>query len=158
NPEQLRKFSDQQQKVQRDIEQLARELDRLQAAEASKTTQNAANDPNNRPAGQKKSDSNAGRPSSSEQVKKAEQNLEQAKNQLVQRRQQAEDDLQLEIVRRFQTELGEMVKRQQSVLKNTIKLDAARRPPAALSADQIKTVTNLADQERQLAEQAKEHS
>src|SRR5262249_46784482 len=56
------------------------------------------------------------------------------------------------------TELGEMVKRQQSVLKSTIELDAARRLPAALSADQIKIVADLASQERQLAEQAKEHS
>jgi hypothetical protein len=158
NPEQLRKLSDQQQKVQHDIEQLARELDRLQAAEASKSAQSAANDLNNRPAGQKKGEPSAGRPSSSEQVKKAEQNLEQAKSQLAQRRQQAEDDLQLEIVRRFQTELGEMVKRQQSVLKNTIELDAATRPPAALSTDQIKIVADLAGQERQLADQAKEHS
>ena len=66
--------------------------------------------------------------------------------------------MQLEIVRRFQTELGEMVKRQQAVIKNTAELDAARRPPAPLSADQIKSVADLADQERQLADQAKEHS
>jgi hypothetical protein len=153
----LRKLDDQQQNVRRDIEQLARELDRLQAADASKSAQSAASELNNRPANQQKQNA-IGRPSSSGQVKTAEQNLEQAAQQLAQRRQQAEDDLQLEIVRRFQTQLGEMVKRQQSVLKNTIELDAARRPPAILSADQIKIVTDLASQERQLADQAKEHS
>jgi hypothetical protein len=158
SPEQLRKLNDQQQNVRRDVEQLARELDRLQAADASKSAQSAASDLNNRPTDQKKSDPNAGRPSSSGQVKKAEQNLQQAANQLAQRRQQAEDDLQLEIVQRFQTELGEMVKRQQAVLKNTAELDAARRPSASLSADQIKIVADLAGQERQLADQAKEHS
>jgi hypothetical protein len=158
NADQLRKLSDQQQNAQHDIEQLARELDRLQAADASKSTQSAAKDLNNRSGDQKPGDPIPKRPSSSEQVKKAEQNLEQAKSQLAQRRQQAEDDLQLEIVRRFQTELGEMVKRQQSVLKNTIELDAARQPPTALSEDQIKIVGALADQEHQLAEQAKEHS
>ena len=158
NPEQLRKLNDQQQNVRRDIEQLARELERLQAADASKSTQSAASDLNNRPPNQQKRDANAGRPSSSSQVKKAEQNLEQAAKQLAQRRQQAEDDLQLEIVRRFQTDLGEMVKRQQAVIKNTAQLDASRRPPTALSAEQIKSVADLADQERQLADQAKEHS
>jgi hypothetical protein len=158
NPEQLRKLNDQQQNARRDIEQLARELDRLQASDASKSTQNAASDLNNRPPNQKKGEPNAGRPSSSTQVKKAEQNLEQAAQQLAQRRQQAEDDLQLEIVRRFQTRLGEMVKRQQAVLKNTSQLDAARRPPASLTTDQIKRVADLADHERQLAEEAKEHS
>lgn len=158
NQDQLRKLNDQQQNVRRDIEQLARELDRLQAADASKSAQSAANDLNNRPADPQKRDANAGRPSPSGQVKKAEQNLEQTANQLAQRRQQAEDDLQLEIVRRFQSELGEMVKRQQTVIKNTAQLDASRQPPTALSAEQIKSVANLADQERQLADQAKEHS
>jgi hypothetical protein len=157
NPEQLRKLNDQQQNLRRDIEQLARELDRLQASDASKSTQSAASDLNNRPPNQKKSEPNAGRPSSSTQVKKAEQNLDQAAQQLAQRRQQAEDDLQLEIVRRFQTQLGEMVKRQQAVLKNTTQLDEAWRPPAALSADQIKSVANLAEKERELAEEAIEH-
>ena len=156
--EQLRKLDDQQQKVRHEIEQLARELDRLQAAEAGKSSQSAANDLNNRPANQQKRDANRGRPSPSEQVKKAEQNLEQAASQLAQRRQHAEDDLQLEIVRRFQAELGEMVKRQQAAIKNTAQLDASRRPPAPLSPEQVKSIADLADQERQLADQAKEHS
>ncbi len=158
NPEQLRKLNDQQQNMKRDIEKLARELERLQAADASKSTQSAANDLNNRPANEQKRNPNAGRPSPSGQVKKAEQNLAQAIRQLAERRQQAEDDLALEIVRRFQTELGEMVKRQQQVIKITAALDSGRRPPAALSADQNKTVAELADQEQQLADQAKEHS
>jgi hypothetical protein len=157
-PKQLQELDGQQQNVRHDIEQLARELDRLQAADAGKSTQSAASDLNNRPPSQQKHDAKAGRPSPSGQVKKAEQNLEQAAQQLAQRRQQAEDDLQLEIVRRFQSELGEMVKRQQSVIKNTAQLDASRRPPTPLSAEQIKSVANLADQERQLADQAKEHS
>jgi hypothetical protein len=158
NQDQLRKLNEQQQNVRRDIEQLARQLDRLQAADASKSAQSAANDLNNRPPNQQKPNSNAGRPSPSGQLKKAEQNLEQAANQLAQRRQQAEDDLQLEIVRRFQTELGEMVKRQQTVLKSTAELDLSRRPLTALSAEQTKSVVDLASQERQLADQAKEHS
>jgi hypothetical protein len=157
NPEQLRKLDDQQQNVRRDIEQLARELDRLQAAEASKTTQNTAGDLNNRPPNQQNGEPKTARPSSSTQIKKAEQNLAEAAQQLAQRRQQAEDDLQMEIVRRFQTQLGEMVKRQQTVLKSTTQLDATRSP-SALSLEQIKRIADLADQERELADQAKEHS
>jgi hypothetical protein len=158
NPQQQRKLNEQQQSVRRDIERLARELDRLQATDASKSTQSAASDLNNRPPNEQKRDANSQQPSPSGQVQKAEQKLDQAAHQLAERRQQAEDDLALEIVRRFQTELGEMVKRQQEVIKKTTEFDAARQPPTSLSVDQIKTTVDLADQEHQLADQAKEHS
>jgi hypothetical protein len=158
NPQQLQELNEQQQSVRRDIEQLARELDRLQAADASKSTQSAASDLNNRPPNEQKRDADSQRPSPSGQVQKAEQKLEQAARQLAERRQQAEDDLALEIVRRFQAELGEMVKRQQEVIKKTADLNAGRQSPTSLSADQIETAADLAGQEHQLADQAKEHS
>jgi hypothetical protein len=90
-------------------------------------------------------------------VQKAERKLAQAAQQLAQQRQQAEDDLQLEIVRRFQSELGEMVKRQQTVVKNTARLDTSRRPQTSLSPEQEKSVIDFANQEQQLADLAKQH-
>ena len=51
-----------------------------------------------------------------------------------------------------------MVKRQQRVIKKTVELDAGRRSNAPLSAEQTKTVADLANEERQLAQLAKEHS
>jgi hypothetical protein len=157
NEEQLRKLDDRQQSLKRDIEQLARELNRLQAQEASQSTQSAASDLNNRPPNDQTHSANNGRPVPSSQVQKAEHKLAQAAEQLAERRQQAEDDLQLEIVRRFQNELGEMVKRQQTILKNTAGLDTSRQPNS-LTPEQEKSVTELANQEQQLANLAKEHS
>jgi hypothetical protein len=156
--QQLQRLNEQQQNTRSNIEQLARELERSQATEASKSTQNAAKQLSNNPANQKPLQANAQRPSPSNQVKKAEQNLEDAAKKLVERRQQAEDDLALEFVRRFQTDLDAMVKQQQQVLKKTTELDVATKPGATLSAEQLKSVANLAAQERELADRAKEHS
>ena len=91
-------------------------------------------------------------------MQKAEQDLKQAADELAQRRQQAEDDLALEFVRRFQADLTQMVERQQRVVKKTGELDASRQPAAALTPDQTKQVENLAGEERLLAELSKEHS
>lgn len=158
NPDQLRKLGNQQQALRRNIEQLARELDRLQAADAGKSAQDAATQLENRDAKPSDPNANAGRPSPSNQVQKAEQNLEQAAQQLAARQQQAEDDLATEFVRRFQTELTQMVEQQHRVIKKTTEIDVATQRAKTLSADQAKAVADLAVQERKLAEQAKEHS
>ncbi len=157
NQNQLQQLNEQQQNVRRDIEQLARQLERLQAADASQSAQKAASGLENRPANGKQ-EANGQRPSPSSQVQKSEQQLEQAARQLAERRSQAEDDLALEFVRRFQTELGEMVQRQQRVIKKTDEFDAGRLSSPTLSTEQSKTVSDLADEERQLAQMAKEHS
>src|SRR6476620_6589268 len=143
-PQQLQRLNEQQQNARANIEQLARELERAQAAEASKSTQSAANQLNNNPPNPKPPQSNAGKPSPSNQVKKAEQDLGDAAKKLAERRQQAEDDLALEFVRRFQTDLEAMVKQQQQVIKKTADLNATTNPGAALSAEQLKSVSNLA--------------
>ena len=157
-PEQLKQLSEQQQNMRRETEQLARQLERLQATDAGQSAQNAANQLENRHANNKPGGENANRPSPSNQVQKAEQDLEQAARQLAGRRQEAEENLELEFVRRFQTDLGEMVKRQQQVIKKTGELDAGRKTAPTLSATQTKSVRDLAEQERKLADQAKEHS
>ena len=155
NEQQRAQLSARQQQTRQGIEKLARQLERLQATEAGKSTQSAARQLDNRDADEKPPA--AEKPSSSSQVKKAEQNLKQAAEQLAQRRQQAEDDLALEFVRRFQTELTQMVERQQRVLKKTTELDELRKQSATLTPDQGKQLANLADEERQLAQMSKEH-
>ncbi len=157
NDQQQAQLNAHQQETRQEIERLARELERLQAAEASKSTQSAAKQLDNRDAKADPRDAAAQKPSSSNQVQKAEQDLKEAADELAQRRQQAEDDLALEFVQRFQTELTEMVERQQRVIKQTSELDAARQPAATLSADQAKNAAGLADEERRLADKAKEH-
>ncbi|HEX5472646.1 MAG TPA: hypothetical protein VFW73_12210 [Lacipirellulaceae bacterium] len=158
NSTRLRQLGKQQQSIRQNIERLSRDLERLQAAEAGQTTQSAADQLARHGTNNEHGQANAGRPSSSGQVGQAENKLAQAAQQLAARRQEAEFDLALEIVRRFETQLGEMVKRQQRVIKSTADLDAGRRPNVQLSTDQTKTVAKLAGEEHQLAELAKEHS
>ena len=157
NDQQRAQVNARQQETRQEIEKLARELERLQAAEAGNSTQNAAKQLDNRDAKANPRDAAAQKPSSSSQVQKAEQDLKQAADELAQRRQQAEDDLALEFVQRFQSELTEMVERQKLAIQQTSDLHTARQPTAALSADQAKKAAGLADEERRLADKAKEH-
>jgi len=83
--------------------------------------------------------------------------LQKAAQQLAERRQDAENDLALEFVRRFQAELGQMVQRQQRVMKNTIALDAERQQSAARPPERTKALQALAQEEHQLAEMASAH-
>jgi hypothetical protein len=84
--------------------------------------------------------------------------LEQAAQQLARRRKQAEDNLALEFIRRFQMELGEMVERQQQIVAETIEFEASRRPDVSLQDDVLKRIAKLANEERGLAMLASEHS
>jgi hypothetical protein len=140
--------------LQREIEQLARQLERLQAADAGQSTQKAAN---RLDAGDSQQPDSQRRPAPSNVVQKAEQDLAEAANQLAQRRQQAEDDLAVEFVRRFQAELGKMVERQQRVLEQTVQLDSERRPNEPLGDAQRQAADKLGNEERQLATSARDH-
>jgi hypothetical protein len=147
----------QQDSLQREIEQLASQLDRLRAPDAGQSARSAAQRFNDRDDTSNRSPSQPPRPASSAAARAAEQDLEQAAQQLANRRQQAEDDLALEFVRRFQAELADMVKRQQRVIGDTIQFEAMRRPGEALDDSALKNVARLADEESALAQLAREH-
>lgn len=148
NPSEQQRLAAQQKSTRQSIEKLSRELDRLQAKDASQSSQDAA---------KKLDNTNPRKPSSSQQVQQAEKSLEQAAQQLAQQRQQAEDDFALEFVRRFQAALTQMVARQQRVLQKTIEMNAARAAPKQFSEEQQEHVLELANAERQLSDQAKDH-
>ncbi len=148
NPTQQQRLAAQQKSTQQSIEKLSHELDRLQARDASQSAHDAA---------QKLSNDSPQKPSSSPQVQQAEKSLEQAAQQLAQQRQQAEDDLALEFVKRFQAALTQMVARQQRVVQKTIEINAARAPAAVPTSEQQKQIAELANTERQLSDQAKDH-
>ncbi|MCI0334762.1 MAG: hypothetical protein L0228_16225 [Planctomycetes bacterium] len=158
NAEKLQSLNQKQQDLRREIEKLAGQLDRLQASDASQSTQNAAERLDDRSQELNQSPRNQQRPSPSHQVEKAEKHLDEAAKQLTERRQQAEDDLALEIVRRFQTQLTDMVKRQKKVIEETVKLHDSRPPNEPLSQNDVERAAKLAAEERELAEIAKEHS
>ena len=157
NSLQLSQLAGSQQTLQRETEQLAEQLKRLQAADASESTQNAANRLAN-DSGNKNSENTDGQqPARSSDVQQAEQDLEQAAQQLANQRQQAENDLALELVRRFQAELGTMVERQKSVMHDTVQLDAARKPDSSPDELLAQRASELAVEERELANLAEEH-
>jgi len=148
--------------MRREIAQLAQQLERLQAIDASQSTRSAAQRlaDQGRPPDRNNDQQMAApqRPSPANEVEKAEQDLEEAARQLAEHRQQAEDDLALEFVRRFQAELAEMVQRQQGVVEETVSLDSQRAPGSPLSNEDADAVARLAGEEQQLAELAREHS
>ncbi len=152
----LQALNQRQAETRHQIEQLSRKLDRLQADAAGRSTQSAASRLNNQQPGSQ--DAANQRPSSSNQVQQAEKDLEEAARQLEQRIQEAEHDLALEFVQRFQAELQEMVTRQKTVMSDTAALDKARLPAARPTSDQIRKLGELAAAERELAGLAIEHS
>jgi hypothetical protein len=156
--DQLKRLTNEQAALQQEIEQLAMQLDRLQAADAGQNARSAAQRLEKSAANQNGSASQPPRPGSSADAQKAEQDLEKAAQQLANRRQQAEDDLALEFIRRFQAELGEMVNRQHQVVDGTVELDARRRPDEPLRNALAQSVAKLAAEELALAELAREHS
>lgn len=155
----LEQLNNRQQSLKTEIEKLARQLDRVQAAEASKSAQSAAAQlSNSNPNSNQQLQAPAQPRASSNQIQKAEEQLQQAAEQLAARRRQAEDDLATEFVRRFQTDLTQMVQRQNRVVRRTKETDATRKPGTDLSPDQIKVTSDLAGEEQELAQIATEHS
>jgi hypothetical protein len=152
----LRQLATTQQKLKHEAEQLADQLQRLHAAGASESTQRAANRLGQSPENRNDPGRNQPRPAASSAVQKAEQDLEQAAEQLAQQRQQAENDLALEFVQRFQAELSSMVERQKKVIDGTIRLDAGRKSNEPLRAEAAQEITTLASEERELAKLAGE--
>jgi hypothetical protein len=157
NPQQLSQLAGAQQQLQRETEQLAGQLERLQAARASASTRSAAARLAQSSGKNDSESTNVQRPAPSSEVQQAEQDLAQAAQQLADQRQQAENDLTLEFVRRFQAELGSMVERQKAVVRDTMQLETARTSTASLDETVVQRVAKLAAEERALAKLAAEH-
>jgi hypothetical protein len=155
---QLQQLKAQQEQLRRAAKQLARQLNRIQADAAGRSTQSAADRLKNRPSDAGETAASLQRPSSSNEVRQAENDLAEAARHLAQRREEAEFDLALELVRRFQTELQEMVVRQQEVVRDTIGVDHARVASGGLATEQSQKLEGLADTERELAKLTREHS
>jgi hypothetical protein len=156
NARALAALNERESELRRQIEQLSRELDRLQAEAAKRSTESAANQLNKPPPGGEQNASDQ-KPSSSNQVRRAEQNLKQAADELAKRIREAEFDLALEFVRRFQTELRDMITRQKQVITDTAAIDKSRDPSSPMPDDQSRKIAELADAERELAGLAIEH-
>jgi hypothetical protein len=145
-----------QDELRRTAEELARQIERLQAAGAARSTQQAAERLDNRPPG---ANQNAAppQPTRPEQVQQAEQKLAEAARELAEERAQAELDVALEFINRFRAELEQMIARQRIVIADTEEIDTTRQGAGSLSASDAGRLEQLAAEERALAELADQH-
>ncbi|MEX2316094.1 MAG: hypothetical protein WD669_03010 [Pirellulales bacterium] len=132
-----------QEDLRRDAERLAQQMNRNGAKDAAQSTQQAIERLQNR--------AQPPQPGSQEQLKAAEQKLEDAARQLAERRAQEELDMALEFINRFRTELEQMIQRQRAVVSDTLAVDAARQSAGKLSAADVGQLELLAVEERNLA-------
>ncbi len=147
---QLERLSKEPQKLAEEIDRLARRLQRLQAQRASQSASQSAQRLSQ--AGQQ---SQQGDPQQAqEDAEQAERDLEQAEQELRQAIAQAEQDLFFEQMVRLEQALAGMIKRQQSVIEETVRLEALRARQGELSRGQRASVTSLASAERELSEEA----
>jgi hypothetical protein len=153
---QLAQLQQDEESLRQQIEQLSRQLDRLQASDSARSTRSAANRLSKQSPGQNQGERSQ-RPSPSSDVQQSESDLAQAAEQLARARQEAENNLALELVRKFQAELGQMVERQRQVIERTAQVDANRRANANLNGAAAQAVENLASEERSLAQTARDH-
>jgi hypothetical protein len=151
-PQSLTSTSKGQQQLHDRIGQLARQLQQLQAGDASKSADEA---------GQKLADQISGQPAKSGAAQQAAQDLARAAQQLAARRAQAEEDLAREFLRRFQGELQTMIVDQQQVVDATTELATKLRDerPGRDNAKSNQTaMTKLAAKENRVAARAHDES
>jgi hypothetical protein len=155
-PAERARLGQRQDELRRAAEELARQIERAQAAGAARSTQQAADQLETRPPGaiQNAAPPRPGRP---EQVQDAERKLEDAARELAEERAKAELDMALEFINRFRAELEQMIQRQRAVISDTAEIDAARQAAGSLSASDAGRLEQLAAEERALAELADQH-
>lgn len=150
-------LAEQQHSLQSELQQLSQTLKQLQAADAGKSVRQAADRLANQSAGRRDATQPSRQPAKSSDVERAENDLERAAQELAQHQQQAEMDLALQLVRRFQAELAQMVERQRVVIDRTTVLHATL-PPGEATVDVVtQAAQSLAADERALAELTTEH-
>ena len=142
----LERLSREQKKLEEEAQRLARRLERLQAEQAGRSTSGAA--------GKMSQAGNAGQQgdaqSAGEQAEKAENDLEQAQQQLAERRRQAEEDLAREQMARLEDSLKSLHDRQKKLLQETQRLENLRAAEGRFTRAQLGTVNDLARQQKSL--------
>lgn len=144
---QLERLSREQKELAEQTERLARRLERLQAERASQAAAQAGEA--QQAAGQA-AESGDGQ-QSLEHLRQAEKLLEEAEQQVAAARRQAQQDLDREQMVRLQQQIQGIVGRQQSVYEATIGMETLRLEQGEITREQLATVGNLAEQQRQIA-------
>ncbi len=147
----LERLSREQKQLQEESERFARRLARLQADKAGRNTQSAASKMSKGgDAGQQGDGDEAG-----DQAEQAKKDLDEAQQQLAERRQQAEMDLAREQIAKLQGGLKSLGEQQQSLLAETERLESLRSAQGLFTRPQIISVRDLGRAERGLESESK---
>lgn len=152
---QLQRLTKDAQRLAQEVAELTRKLERLQAKGASDATKKAGNSLSQ---GSQAAGGGDGE-TAEKQAKSALEDLQQAKQQLQQEIQKAQEVLVREQLARLETELAGLLKRQQNLLNETQRLDAAKKANNNnLSRAQQASLRDLAEEQRLLADAAQQSS
>lgn len=142
----LERLTAEQKKLADETARLARRLERLQAEQAGRSTAGAA--------GKMSSSAGAGEQGESgaaeEQAERAEKDLEDAQQQLAERRRAAEEDLAREQVSRLQDSLQGLQQRQIALIKETQRLENLRAKEGRFSRSQLSTLADTSREQKAL--------
>lgn len=150
----LARLKKESEQLQADLDRLARKLKRLQAEKAASAAQRGAQQLSKADAAAYKGDA-AG---AGEEAEQAEQDLEDAQQALAEARQQAEEDLAEEMLARFEDTIKALIARQQQVLSETERLEAARDENGILRPEQLDSVQILSREQLLLEEETTSHA
>jgi hypothetical protein len=151
---QLQRLQRELKQVQEEADRLARRLKRLQADQAGRSAERAAE--NLGSSGEAAGGGDTGE--AAKAAKTAEQDLDQAQQQLAAARKKAEADLAEEQMARFEEEVRAMLTMQKTILVRTFELDQLRVQQGQLTAEQIATVLGLARTQAMLEAEIREHA
>jgi hypothetical protein len=132
-----------QKQLEKEASRIARKLQRLQAEQAGRSTSSAAGKMAG--AGEQGQQGEAG--AAGEQAEAAQKDLEEAEQQLAQRRKQAEEDLAREQLSKLEDSLKGLVDRQQKLIQETQRLEQLRAAEGRLTRAQLATLGDLARQQ-----------
>lgn len=150
----LERLTREQRELQEKTERLARELQRLQAEDASRAASRGSSKMGG--AGEQGQQGNAG--GAAEQAEQAESDLDEAQQQLAQRRRQAEMDLAAEQLARMEDTLASMRQRQQQLINETKHYDELAEEHGRLTRSQLISVRDLSRQQRGLQQETEVQS
>ncbi len=138
-----------QKQLEEEASRMARKLQRLQAEQAGRSTSSAAGKMAG--AGQQGQQGEAG--GAGQQAEAAEKDLQEAEQQLAQRRKQAEEDLAHEQLSKLEDSLKGLVDRQQKLIQETRRLAQLRAAKGRLTRAQLATLGDLARQQSGLGDE-----
>jgi hypothetical protein len=145
----LQRLAREQKNAEQEAQRLARRLERLQAEQAGRSTSSAADKMSG--AGQQGEQGQGEQ--AAEQAAAAEKDLEDAQQQVAERRKQAEEDLAREQLARLEDSLKALHERQVKLIQETQRLEQLRAGEGRLTRAQLATLGDLSRQQLALGDE-----